>query len=271
MKMLNQLRHKWKNKYTSYMRHLQRRKVKAYDHVISIGLNCETSSHLLRKYGAIESSLFSWGGVFVQPVADDKAYSLADIIANPKLVFGGEIQNRINDNDFYCDFTKTAFHGKSFVQQLKDENGQFRAADLLRERDDTIGRINYLSDKFMKVAALPDTKLYVLGIQPHFFPYPETDLYRFITDVFNAILRNTLNGSLLVVVPRSNFSEEIHQLDDNKRLFIRFVNYFTPNEHVNTREYMDLDGWDLILDEFIPTRLKKKRTFIIKINRNRNK
>ena len=78
---------------------------KRFDHIISLGLNCEISFILKKKFNFVESSLLSWSYI---PIS-----SLNDVLKNPQLIFSEGIEDLTEYNMFKCSKTGIAFHGKT--------------------------------------------------------------------------------------------------------------------------------------------------------------
>lgn len=219
-----------------------------YDHLISIGMNCEIRYQLKQKFGAIDSSLLEWA--VVPPT------HLVEVLKNPHLIFSGEIEEKRAYNMWHCKVTDITFHGKKTVNELLGSDGKPDEAKIAQEKEDTIARIGYLTDKFLNVAHSEDSKLYILGIHPDFCKYKGKELRAFIQNVSDAIQNVAKNASLLVISLAENV-ESLKDLNNDKNLFIRPIHYFAPYNQATNPEYVDLQRGKELLSEFKPKNVKE--------------
>ena len=215
---------------------------KCYDYIISIGLNCEIRYQLRKKFGAIESSLLEWAAIYPQ--------HLIDVLKNPNLIFSEQIEELPKFNMWKCCLTNMTFHGKKLVNELLDQDGNRDEEKVAIEKQDTICRIKYLSNKFIKIANSEFSKLYVLGIHPDFCKYKNEELLTFVQNVSETICKIAKNASLLIIVSQEDFNT-INILDNDKNLFIRQVKHFAPYNKSTSPEYVDLESGDKIFSEFV--------------------
>ncbi len=222
-------------------------KKKTFNHIISIGLNCEISYQLKEKFGFVESSLLSWAVVNPE--------KLIDVLKNPHLIFSGDITELVDYNMWRCQMTGMIFHGKKTVAELCDNNGNRDKTKISTERKDTLSRIGYLCDKFVKIAQNNESKLFVLGIHPDFYKLPEADLKTFIRHIADIIKTHMVNASLLVILDKT-YSVDMKNIETNK-LFIRFINRFAPYDKATDSTLVDLKSGHKIFDEFQPKQIIK--------------
>lgn len=214
-----------------------------YDHIISIGMNCEVRYQLKQKYGAFDSSLLEWAVVPPQ--------HLTEILENPHLIFSGEIEEKRAYNMWHCKVTDITFHGKKTVNELLGLDGKPDEAKIAQEKEDTVARIKYLTDKFINVARSEDSKLYILGVHPDFCQYKGQELRAFIQKVSDTIQKVAQNASLLIITLAKNV-ESLKDLNNDKNLFIRTINHFAPYNQATSPEYVDLQRGGELFDEFKP-------------------
>ena len=204
-----------------------------YDHLISIGMNCETRYQLKQKYGAFDSSLLEWAVVPPQ--------HLVEVLKNPHLIFSGEIEERRSTNMWHCKVTDITFHGKKMPNELLGSDGKPDETKIAQEKEDTVSRIKYLSDKFIKITHSKETKLYILGIHPDFCKYKNEELRIFIQRISETIQKIAINASLLVITLAENI-KILKELDNNTNLFIRSIDSFAPYNQATNPSYVDLVG-----------------------------
>lgn len=231
-----------KRKEESYMTE------RVYDHLISIGMNCEIRYQLKQKYGAFDSSLLEWAVVPPQ--------HLIEVLENPHLIFSGEIEEKRAENMWHCKVTDITFHGKKTVNELLGSDGKPDEAKIAQEKEDSIARIRYLTNKFINVARSEDAKLYILGIHPDFCKYKGKELRAFVRKTSEVIQKTAKNASLLLITLAENV-EALKDLNNDKNLFIRAINHFAPYNSATNPEYVDLQWGGTVLSEFKPRALKE--------------
>ena len=142
---------------------------------------------------------------------------------------------------WHCKTTDITFHGKKTANELLGSDGKPDEIKIAQEKEETISRIKYLIDKFIKIAHSEETKLYILGVHPYFCKYKNEELRTFIQRVFEAIQTNAVNASLLVITLAENI-EVLKGLDNANNLFIRPINHFAPFNSATNPEYVDLNN-----------------------------
>lgn len=219
-----------------------------YDYIISIGMNCEIMYQIKEHIGAVDSSLLSWAAV--------PAKSLVKVLKNPKLIFSGEIEEWRECNMWHCQVTNITFHGQKAPAELLDTDGKPDETKIELEKQDTISRVKYLIDKFIHVARSKESKLYILGIHPHFCEYKNEELRVFVQKVFQTIQKIANNASLLIIVSKENINV-LKNLDNDTNFFVRVIDHFAPFTQATSPQYVDLRGGKVILSEFRPKNIRK--------------
>lgn len=222
--------------------------MRVYDRLISLGLNCEISYHLTIYFGHIESSLFQWASI--------PAEQLIPALKEPARIYSQGIIENPAANMWRCAVTSISFHGKHRPHELFDEDGSRNKERVLSEAKDTIARVKYLREKFYNTARSEENKLYILGLHPsfcsHIVPVP------FIQELFETLQTIAQNASLLVIAEK-NLQTELLSLDNNRNLFIRFLDKFAPQDKVAALDYIDVKNGNEIFSEFVPARIQKKK------------
>ncbi len=217
---------------------------KRFDHIISLGLNCEISFILKKKFNFVESSLLSWSYI---PIS-----SLNDVLKNPQLIFSEGIEDLTEYNMFKCSKTGIAFHGKNPPSFYTDKKGNIDQSLLLQEKNDVISRVEYLKQKFIRVGQSSESKLYVLGISHYFTQNLKQSLKDIILNCYEAIAQSQQNASLLVLLEKDIATADLFDLS-NIYIYIRILDYFAPIDKATFEEYVDLKNAFLIFKEFVPT------------------
>lgn len=234
-------------------------KIRSYDRLISLGLNCETSYILYKIYGGTESSLFQWATV--------KAANFVEVLNNLDLIYSGKIIEAPEKNMWKCAVTNIYFHGVHTPQELFDEHGNRDKEKIRAELKDTIGRVRYQREKFRILAKSAETKLYILGLYPLHAHPTNAGRTAFLQELFAALQRMAKNASLLVFVEKSMQTDEILALDNDTNFFIRILDHFAPADKAVSPLYVDLAGAAEILKEFAPKKQQIKKAKLYKFER----
>lgn len=224
--------------------------IRTYDHLISIGLNCEIRYQLQKRFGTLDSSLLAWASV-------NPRY-LCDVLKDPHLIFSGNIHELPRYNMWRCLVTDITFHGARTVAELRDNSGHRDENKVAVEREDTISRVHYLCDKFTCTAQSTESKLYIIGIHPRFCKYKGRGLKKFIYNLSDTIQSIAVNASLLVVAAKDTTPMEIKELDNKRDIFVRFIDHFAPRNSATNSQYVDLKRGGIVFNEFRPRVVKTK-------------
>ena len=214
-----------------------------YDNIISLGYNCEVTFRFLKYFGFEISNLFNW----------TYSYSINDMtnaLNNFESICSGEMQN---PNPLWeCVNTHIRFHGKAdsriFIKGRETE-------DILKaDKEDLLGRVAHLKEKFLNILRDDTKKLYIYKIKKEDIDENVNDKILNLLDALKNLGGN--NFKLLIVAEKENekcFSE-------NENYMVRFVKYFAPDNCLVRKKYFN-NGWDDIYNEFyvkIPDKNEKK-------------
>lgn len=220
------------------------RNSKYYDHIISLGYNCEVSFQFFLEFHFVESSLFAWVNLSTIDV-------LINALQNVSSICSGEI---INVKPMWkCVNTKIHFHGKApmsfwFANPSND--------DINKDKEELLSRVSHLKAKFLDIAKDGKRKLFIFK----WLPEDNTFNRQKVDMLYSSLSKLADNFDLLIVVEKKLF-EKIDLPLDNNHIFFRYVSFFTPEEAVTSKPY-DRKGWKNIFSEFRPNfRLPKKKKF----------
>ena len=211
-------------------------------------MNCEIRYQLKEKWGFIDSSLLEWAAV--------RPEHLIEVLKDPRIVFSGEIKEDRDVNMWRCEITGIKFHGKKKPHQLLDADGKADETKIAEEKADTVSRIKYQVEKFVKVASSDASKLYILGIHPHFCRYKGEQLKTFVENVYKTLEEIAVNASLLVIVSAEN-ADAVCILDNDKNLFVRTIKNFAPYNSATNPNYANLEEGGKLFSEFSPKIIKE--------------
>lgn len=222
---------------------LNRSKIKRYDHIISLGYNCEVSYQLFKHNKFLESNLFAWAGIPSLQV-------LLTVLPNIELVGSEDYAGPDSSVMYTCNATKVRFHGKTSPKEIQNNPECYRA-----DKEEIISRIAFLKSKFISVVNENSHKLFILKVKS-----TETDIDKKIDDI-QLLLSRINNGSFdLLVVLEEAFAQKLPLLKKSN-LYIRTVSSFAPDNAV-TSKHLNFKEWQRIFDEFVPLhKLKKTKRY----------
>lgn len=208
--------------------------IKRYDHIMSLGYNCEIAYQLFKHNRFLESNLFAWTNI---PSLDTLIDVLGDLSAIGR-------DGYLAGNELYRDAaTDIGFHGRARPSELA--NDPAAAAEDVRE---LTGRVAFLKDKFVNAARDGKTKLYVVKIRGD-----ETDVFEKLNRLRSRLTALT-NGDRydLLVVTEEKLSAILRPTDGDG-VYYRAVPFFAPDESV-AGKHKNFKAWQRIFDEFRPLR-----------------
>lgn len=228
------------NPFKSLIRKIKHKKGKRYDHIASIGFNCEPAYKIVQYFGFEESSLFNWTLTY-------SAQSLINAINNIDKLgtqgFNGPLPF------WNCKFSGLYFHTKREPEDLA-KNPELAALD-----EKELGeKVQYLAQKFLRILRSDDSKLLIRKMQAD-------DVNENVNEKIEAIRQALIaqggkNFDILLVAEE----KDKHFFQNPQNYLFRTVKFFTPDHDV-TDPKSKHNGWDEIFDEFYvekPANIKKK-------------
>ena len=214
-------------------RFINRKHIRKYGHIISLGYNCELSYQLFKHNKFVESNLFGWTYIY-------SAQDMLNALDNIDLI--GEDGFLEPNPLFECKNTHIRFHGNDRNPTKKDY-------------EELSNRVKYLKEKFIKTLSDGENNLYIIKIRSS-----EPNIEQIIKKSYeklSAIVSNEFD--LLVVLESKVVLKEA--FEDFPNLFIKKVEYFSPDDDVTTKK-CDKKHWEAIFDLFLPKyKLKKRKKF----------
>lgn len=218
-----------------------------YGHVISLGYNCETSFQFFQHYHFVESSLFAWSNTI-------NIDNVISALENPDTLCAGKVENC--NPMWKCHNSGICFHGKAPAKIWNDNpSPEVVKAD----KDELLSRIEHLKDKFIRTGRDGQKNLYI-------FKYPPVadtaeNIIGKINRLYKILNRIVHNQFDLLIITERGFCPQLESLNTNPQIFVRRVNFFTPEEAV-TGKKNDRKHWKLIWQEFRPDfKLPKNKKF----------
>ena len=220
---------------------------KKYKHVISIGCNCENAYRFFQRYKFVESSLFTWANSVNINILFNALSNLDNILFNaPEKA---SVMWKCPDTNIY-------FHGTEPMEMNINPNN-YTAEDYEPFANELKSRVNHLKEKFL--SQLRDDKKTLIMYTYHTKDSEDVivENIRTLNDKIKTLGGN--NCELLVILESKNKLNE--NFDNDKNIYLRYVEQFAPCENVTTKKY-DKKSWDKIFNEFKPDfKLKKNKKF----------
>ncbi len=221
---------------------LARARRKRFEHIVSLGANCEVAFRFCRSWGFVDSSLFSWA------IVSDTS-QLARVLRNLDGICSGPLT--LNPVRMWvCGNTGIRIHGR-----LKNGPGipPPDAAAEAADKADLQGRVAHLREKLRRYAADDATTLFIYRIPTGDVEKP--GLAERINAVESAICELGARNWKLLLVAESRVARLIPR---GPNRYVRSVRVFNPTNDVTTAERGDPVGWHAVFTEFAPVHILKK-------------
>ncbi len=226
---------------------LSRIRSRKYDHVLSLGMNCEPAFRFSLSWGGVESTPFSWS------LCSDLR-SLAEILRHPELT-GSEGFSFVDTTLMWrCNRTGISFHGK----QMLPVDASTTAPELLAaDKADLAQRLAYLNKKLTRILSDESSKAIIFRVHSHLVR--KDDINERIDAVQQALEARGARNYTLVVVTERAVRERIASAPNR---VVRSVKAFNPSDAVLNPKLGDPIGWKALYAEFAPRKiLPKKHAF----------
>lgn len=219
-------------------------RVKKYDHVLSLGMNCEPAFRFSLAWGFVDSTPFSWA-------SSNHLDVLAAALRDPDLVGRDGFSWDESCHMWRSNSTGMHFHGKLEVDIINPVPGP---EELTADRKDLVGRLAYLNDKFTRILSDGSSKALVLRVHTQIAMSPGATAQ--IDAVQRALeARGARNYTLVIVTERAvrgKISSAPHRV-------VRTVRAFNPGSSVVKEKLGDPAGWQALFAEFTPAKILPKK------------
>lgn len=233
-----------------------RDKKKFYNHIISLGYNCEIAFRLYQYFKFEESNLFNWS--YTCNIED--------------LIYALNHFKDIGQNDFtlqrglwQCNNAKIAFHGYAVIDITPEES---QKEDFLNnDKQQLLEKINYLKSKFLKILQDKSKKLYIYKVK---ISDVSANLNDNIIKIKKALLNLGGQNFDLMIIIEDKYKKQIPK---NNNYIIRTVKYYPPDDNVVSFKY-NKNGFKKIFDEFWcvkPKKYQKNKVYKFEITNKREK
>ena len=226
---------------------LARLRRKTYDHVLSLGMNCEPAFRFSLEWGFVDSTPFAWG-------LSRHLQELAESIENPDIIGSEGFEWAPDFLMWRCRKTGSYFHGKLVSGKRKDAY----APELLEaDRKDLVERLAYLNCKLTRILRDESSKALILRVHTKEALAPDAN--ERIDAVQRALeLRGARNYTLVIVTEKAAKG----RMAAAPNRLVRAVRVFNPGSAVVRAKLGDPTGWRALYAEFTPAKvLEKKHAF----------
>ena len=216
---------------------------KKFDHVLSLGMNCEPAFRFSLSWGFVDSTPFSWG-LF------PNTRLLADVIRNPDSIGADGFSFRNDVLMWKCERTECFFHGR--LERIGGVDPDKKAIE--EDKADLVQRLKYLNEKFTRVLSDESSKAIIFRI------HSNEALAKDANERVNAVqlaleARGARNYTLVVVTERSAHG----RISTAPNRVVRSVRAFNPGGHVTKAKLGDPIGWNALFAEFTPAKILPKK------------
>lgn len=223
---------------------LARIRKKKYDHVLSLGLNCEPAFRFSLSWGFVDSTPFSWASC-------KNLTTLANVLRTPSLIGSEGFLWDEPSLMWRCRKTDITFHGKL---PGDTENPVPPPKALEADKADLFQRLAYLNDKFTHILSDSSSKAIIFRVHTKLVLDP--DIEEKVDAVQKALeVRGARNYTLVVVTEyavRGRISPAPNRI-------VRTVRAFNPNNSVVKPKLGDPIGWKTLFTEIAPAKILPKK------------
>lgn len=229
------------------LRLVARMRSRRFDHVVTLGYNCEIAARFFQNFKFVDATLFSWAAA---PTAEE----MSRAIECPDEIFSGEVEPPRRDFPlFRCVRTNVRAHGRSKMSIWMAETApskEFVAA----ERAELVSRFSHLKEKTFGYIKDDKSVLVILKMKPCDCIPGRADAT--VTMYIDALRKvGARNMTFLVVCEQSKACVFTNPHPDFE---LRTVAEYNPDSHAADLKRGDPRGWRLIFDEFRPKTMKKQ-------------
>lgn len=219
-----------------------------YDHILSLGYNCEVSFHIYRMFGFVESNPFAWVNA---RSTENMIRALEDIdgIGKDGWTLAGVMWR---DNR-----TNMLFHGKAPAETWL--SGRFTQSDIDADRAELESRMSYLKKKFINMATGAGKLLFVFKYPPDESPTPDH-----IMAILNALKKICARPFELLMIFEEKMLRGVDLSVLPGNVHVETLLHYAPYRQATSIELSDAAGWKRIWDKYRPRkacRKKRKKKF----------
>ena len=221
---------------------MARHRAKRYNHVLSLGVNCDAGFRFCQKWGFVDSTPFSWSQTF-------DIEHLVQALRNPGKIGSEGFSWHEPSLMWRCNCTGICFHGRmeAALNQPKPDDESLKA-----DLSELVSRLNHLWSKLFSLIADDSSKAFIYRINTK---EVLTGNANEKLDELQHTLENLGAKNYVLVIITEKKVKRLLQSSSNRT--IRCVKRFNPQNLVTKANLGDPVGWNAIFTEFAPASIKK--------------
>jgi hypothetical protein len=219
-----------------------RLRTKRYDHVLSLGSNCDAGFRFCQKWGFVDSTPFTWGQTL------DIGH-VVQALRHPESIGADGFSWHAPSAMWRCNRTGMYFHGRMKATQDRPEPDE---AALKADLEELKSRLGHLKEKLLSVLADGSSKALILRVNSK--EASADGINGRLDELQGALAEVGARNHLLVVVAERKVKGLIRTAPGR---VVRYVRQFNPQSAVTDAKLGDPVGWDAIFTEFAPAVVKK--------------
>jgi hypothetical protein len=229
-----------------FLRIRSRLRARRFDHVVTLGYNCELAARFFQNFKFVDSTLFSWASS-IEPGR------MAHAIEHSEDIFSGEVEAPTRTFPlFRCRNTDVRAHGRASMKVWTD--GEPTPEFVEKERSELVSRFRHLREKTL--AYLKDEKSVLTILKTRTVDCApgeaNENVLKFVRALRNIGARNVTFLAICEEKCAGNFASPHPEFE------LRTVAEYNPESNAVNLKLGDSRGWRLIFEEFRPKTLKKQ-------------
>ena len=223
---------------------LARMRRKKFDHVLSLGMNCEPAYRFSLSWGFVDSTPFAWA---LSPSLPTFIRALRE----PESLGSDDFEWHAKNLMWKCRKTKMYFHGRLAL----DPQSPTPPQDVLdADKADLSQKLAYLREKFARTLSDESSKALVLRV--HTEDVLRDDINDSLDEIQRTLESNGARNYTLVVLVERAVRRRIATAPNR---IVRSVNAFNPSGQVAKEHLGDPAGWRALFAEFTPAKILPKK------------
>ena len=221
---------------------MARLRAKKFDHVFSMGINCEPGFRFFCKWGFVDSTPFTWAQAF-------DIVRMTKALRHPEETGADGFEWMPKSLMWRCRRTGLCFHGRmkvSFNQPLPDE------AAMRADKEELAARLAHLQEKLASACADNSKKVFVYRLSSN--EVLAGGIGEKLDDLQRALHELGAKDSPLLVVVERRVARLVPLAPGR---IVRSVKAFNPCDKVTIKTMGDPVGWNAVFTEFAPAVVKK--------------
>ena len=215
-----------------------------YDHVLSLGMNCEPAYRFSLSWGFVDSTPFAWA---LSPVLK----TFIRVLHDPEALGSDDFDWHAKSLMWKCRKTGMYFHGRLVF----DPQGLPPTQDALdADKADLSQKLAYLREKFKRIMSDESSKALIFRV--HTEEVLRDDINNSLDEIQRTLEANGARNYTLVVVVERAVRRRIAAAPNR---VVRAVNAFNPGGYVTKAKFGDPVGWEALFTEFAPAKILPKK------------